>query len=450
MTAESVKERTQTATEMTALLAGQLRHERTATADFLVTLADFDRRGLWRDLGYPSLFDFLHRELALSRGAVHYRKVAAELAQRHPEVVEPLRDGRLCVTSLAELARVVTPRNLAEVLPRFFFRSRREAREVAAEIGPMQGAPPRTVVTTAHVARPHPLSEASAVQPVELLDWEQGHGERAAAPSRGASTTVSPGLAVHRAPQPPAAGAGTPLAGSPASLSPGAPALTTSIGSAGPGGSDDRGGSGGVGPRASSRAAPKRSEFVPPSTDMRRLHVTVSRRFLEKLEGARQALSHSRPGADVEAVLEAGLDLLLAAQARRRGLVQRPRPAPAAAPGSERIPAHVRRAVWTRDAGRCQWPLHGGGICGSTHRLELDHVVPRARGGPSTAANLRVLCSIHNDLAARMAFGDALMDRFTGRGAAAATRRARCEPPGSTDGTGLPVPPRRPGPSPPP
>jgi hypothetical protein len=36
--------------------------------------------------------------------------------------------------------------------------------------------------------------------------------------------------------------------------------------------------------------------------------VTVSRRFLEKLEAARDALSHSHPGADVEAILEAGLE----------------------------------------------------------------------------------------------------------------------------------------------
>jgi 5-methylcytosine-specific restriction endonuclease McrA len=74
----------------------------------------------------------------------------------------------------------------------------------------------------------------------------------------------------------------------------------------------------------------------------------------------------------------------------------------------------VKRAVWKRDDGRCQWKLAVGGICGSTLRLQLDHVVPRARGGPSTVGNLRVLCAMHNDLAARDAFGGAWMDRFTG------------------------------------
>jgi hypothetical protein len=62
-------------------------------ADFLVALADFDRRRLWLELGHTSLFAFLHRELGLSAGAAHYRKTAAELVQRVPEVVEPLRAG---------------------------------------------------------------------------------------------------------------------------------------------------------------------------------------------------------------------------------------------------------------------------------------------------------------------------------------------------------------------
>jgi len=45
-------------------------------------------------LGHASLFYFLHRELGLSSGAAFYRKMAAELIQRFPEIVDPLREGR--------------------------------------------------------------------------------------------------------------------------------------------------------------------------------------------------------------------------------------------------------------------------------------------------------------------------------------------------------------------
>jgi hypothetical protein len=43
--------------------------------EFLVALADFDRRRLWLELGHSSLFYFLHRELGLSKGAAFYRCV---------------------------------------------------------------------------------------------------------------------------------------------------------------------------------------------------------------------------------------------------------------------------------------------------------------------------------------------------------------------------------------
>jgi 5-methylcytosine-specific restriction endonuclease McrA len=82
----------------------------------------------------------------------------------------------------------------------------------------------------------------------------------------------------------------------------------------------------------------------------------------------------------------------------------------------------VKRAVWIRDGGRCQWRLENGEICGSTVGLEFDHVQPRALGGPSTVENIRIACRPHNQVAARRAFGDAWMDRFTRkrRGEAAA------------------------------
>jgi hypothetical protein len=147
-----------------------------------------------------------------------------------------------------------------------------------------------------------------------------------------------------------------------------------------------------------------------------RIHVTVSPAFLEKLEAARLALSHSMPGASEEDVLSAGLDLLLDRDAKRKGLVANPRPAPetaSAEPGAVYIPASVRREVWERDQGKCQWPLHAGGVCGSQLRTELDHIHLRCRGAEPIASELRVLCHFHNQLHARLALGDALMDRYT-------------------------------------
>jgi hypothetical protein len=167
-------------------------------------------------------------------------------------------------------------------------------------------------------------------------------------------------------------------------------------------------------------AAPRPAELVPLTAEQGRLHVTVTTRFAKKLEQAKA----TRPGETVEALLEAGLDLLLSRAAKRKGLVEKPqkklRPSKA-----EHIPAHVRREVWKRDGGRCQWKLHDGQLCGCTEGLQFDHIEPLALGGTSTVANVRLLCPVHNREAARLALGDWVL-RYTRKG-----REVRAPAPGA-------------------
>jgi 5-methylcytosine-specific restriction endonuclease McrA len=322
------------ARESSRQLSTLLRLEQGAMADFLVALADFDRRALWRALGHSCLFYYLQRELRLSDGAAHFRKVAARLIQRFPEVVEPLREGKLCITSIVELARVMTPENRAETLPQFFHVSKRQAKAVAAAILPAAVIPRREVVTkVATVVRPE-------VRPTELRPDETPQTN----PEPEARPTI-----------------------------------------------------------------PMRVE--PLTANESRIHLTVSSQFLDKLEAARRGQGHVQPGATKEQVIEAALDLLLEKQGRRRAEVKRPqkKPRPAKA---EHVTAELKRAVWARDDGKCQWPVDGGGVCGSTTRLEIDHVVPRGRGGASTVENCRILCQAHNLEAARGVYGDEVMDRY--------------------------------------
>ncbi len=285
-----------TARESSRRLADLLRSEQTCLADFLVALSEFDRDRHWARLGHRNLFAFLHHELGLSNAAAFYRKTAAKLIRRFPEVVEPLRDGRLCITSVVELARVMTEENRAVVLPRFFDRSKRQARELAAEILPAEVIPRREMVT-----------EVS-------------------------------GSARHL---------------------PGETAMTHPVGGSGPPGPDSP-------PPSGSPAAPPPSLVTEPlSAELCRLHLTVTKVFLGKLDRARAGQSHAQPGASAGEVIETALDLLLGEQERRRGVTARPQANPRPS-GPDHVPAAVRRAVWD-----------------------------------------------HNDLSARLAFGDAWMDQFT-------------------------------------
>ncbi len=380
--------------ELRALLSGEHR----VLADFLVALAAFDRQRGWRELGYAGLFPFLHRELGLSKAAAYYRKTAVELVERFPEVIDPIRDGRLCLTSVVELARVHTATNRDAVLPRFFHCSKQQAKAVSAELAPDPRPVRRTVVTAFPVPpRVEPASE-SADAPGRRSAATTTAGKQDGAPGPATpSQPVRPGEPQHAATLSQGGCPGEPQhAATPSrTVRPGEPqeAQAHQTRPAGP---------------------PPRDTAEPLTADLHRLHITVSKRFLEKLEAARAALSHSVLGATTEVILETALDLVLERDARRKGLVARPRPAGSTPPsGSRYVPAAVRREVWKRDGGRCQWPLASGGICGSTLRVELDHTRARGQGGRPTVENMRLLCRFHNDLAARMAYGNAVMDRYT-------------------------------------
>lgn len=55
----------------------------------------------------------------------------------------------------------------------------------------------------------------------------------------------------------------------------------------------------------------------------------------------------------------------------------------------ERIPDSVRLFVWQRDQGKCV-------KCGSTAKLEFDHIIPLAKGGSNTERNIQLLCELCN------------------------------------------------------
>jgi hypothetical protein len=71
------------------------------------------------------------------------------------------------------------------------------------------------------------------------------------------------------------------------------------------------------------------------------------------------------------------------------------------------LKAETRRQVWRRDQGKCI-------NCGSNYALEIDHILPKALGGPWTEENLRLLCRSCNQKAAIKHFGQSKMDRHLG------------------------------------
>jgi hypothetical protein len=70
--------------------------------------------------------------------------------------------------------------------------------------------------------------------------------------------------------------------------------------------------------------------------------------------------------------------------------------------------AETLRRVWNRDMHKCT-------NCGSDHALQVDHVIPRAKGGQDTLENLRLLCRNCNQRAAIELLGQDKMDAYINR-----------------------------------
>lgn len=80
-------------------------------------------------------------------------------------------------------------------------------------------------------------------------------------------------------------------------------------------------------------------------------------------------------------------------------------PVPEQVKNKRYISSAVRHAVVMRDRGLCQ-------NCGSSHRIEIDHIVPFAKGGKNELSNLRLLCRACNQRAAIYQFGGKKMSLY--------------------------------------
>jgi hypothetical protein len=128
--------------------------------EFLAYLGEVDRRRLYLELGWPSLFAYCVEHLGLSKASAFRRTAAARLLLRFPVVADHLADGRLNLTTLVELRDVLVEDRLGEILGRAAGRTEEQVKELVAALAP-RPAPPdlfRRLPAPAAPAVPEPSS----------------------------------------------------------------------------------------------------------------------------------------------------------------------------------------------------------------------------------------------------------------------------------------------------
>ena len=156
-----------------------------------------------------------------------------------------------------------------------------------------------------------------------------------------------------------------------------------------------------------------RPRVEPLSEERFGVRFTASARLREKLEHARNLMSHvSR---EFEVVVERALDALIRELENKQwGKTDRPRRSRGTQDGS---PSRKdKREVYERDDAQCAFVSQDGVRCASKAFLskaflQYDHIEPRALGGSGKADESRLLCQQHNLHHAKQIFGREPVER---------------------------------------
>ena len=368
--------------------------ERKTVLSILVHLIEIDRRRLYLEMGYSSLFEFCVKSLGYSRSVAGRRISVARCIRKLPLAMSALASGKVSLTNLSLITGIITTENASDLLSRIAGASKKEVELLVSS------RRPRSVIR-------------DRVKPVyvrtEIFVSDTGSGERGEVRS--------------------------------AKRLDGRAAVTPPGGSGKSPDSEDI--SSGSGPAAAERRMVLEERFE--------VKFGVDQEFIEKMERLRSLLStkhhrhlefeeffgmlmdeyierrspegrirrkerreqkkaeKERKVAELEQKAVPGTD-----STRAAGTSEKTHKASMTAQEkvSRYIPRKVRDEVHVRDKGRCTYVSPGGRRCGATHDLQIDHKVPFARGGDNSPSNLRLLCGKHNRLEAERAYGKKHMEQY--------------------------------------
>ncbi len=324
------------------------KEENEVTANIVLHLVELDRRRLYRDLGYTSLFAYAVSGLGYSETAAKRRITAARCVSEFPEVHLKLLSKELSLTVISIIAPVLTNKNKEAILAQIMGKSRAEVEWIAGHFRPRGVGFDRIVpIVVQKVAEENSVTE-------EINNPEKYLGpQRTQVEISGNKSTQ---LVLEECYRFEFSGSKT---------------FKEKLDS--------------VKSLASGRL--KSGATLEEVLELL-MDDYLERHSPEKREERREARKKKLAS---KKVLRAKL-----AKKHRRVSVSRP----------------IKDKVIVRDGFRCTFVSQDGVKCNATKGLHLDHITPRGRGGSNSFQNLRVLCGAHNRLVAEQVYGKEFMGRF--------------------------------------
>jgi hypothetical protein len=365
--------------ELLLNLKNAVLEERKIITQVLDFLREVDRRRLYADSGYASLWDFCTKELGYSTAAASRRISSMRLLRELPELKDALLSGRQNLSSLAQAQKFfrleekhqeskLTSTRKRAVLEKLAGKSTRECEQELLKISsvPIELAMPENIraldethselklvldsdllekLNRIQAIRSHASPSMSYVEllkfmaddvlrRIDPLEKEKAKDEKQKARKNGIKALAK-----------------------------------TATESPIPGNSAVR------------RETPVATTSVPMPEAATNMTSPLG------MEAVRAPSPHLPPASEVESVV--------------CSTISKPK-----SPTRVPIPAAIKRQIWLRDRGKCGFTNPTSRItCGSRHFLEIDHIRPVALGGENTVENLQLRCRAHNQRAAVRIFG---------------------------------------------
>jgi 5-methylcytosine-specific restriction endonuclease McrA len=358
------------------------RAHKLVTAELVAHIAEVDARKLYLVKASPSMFAYCVERLGFSEDEACRRIDAARVGRKWPTILQRIAAGEISLTVVSKLKPFLNDENVGALLSEVAGKSVREAERILAARFPKPD--------TADSIRKLPGSKGSNVGSssadaggVEEREPKTDKDKDKESEANETGGSVRPADMLN--------------------------ATTDSVTRAVAGTNAADATSAKTGPDVMRPV--DRGRMQPLSEDRIQVKFTATRALEEKLELARDLMSHSNPRGDLATVIEAALDLLIAERLKAK-LGQTNRAQRKARPAKKsRITSATRREVLERDGLACSFVDGEGRRCGARAFLELDHREPKGKGGNGERENVRLLCRAHNQLEAEREYGKAHMER---------------------------------------
>jgi hypothetical protein len=165
--------------------------DRALTASLLAHLAEVDARRLYLALGHPSMFAYAVEALHLSESAAYRRIHAARAAQRFPQLLALVAEGRVHLAAICLVVPHLSENNFEEVVAAVSHRSKAEVERWLS----VRFAPP-LLTAAAEPAMAEAPVEFAAAPAAELVPGRVASVETVTAPVAPPPPAVAPHIAL--------------------------------------------------------------------------------------------------------------------------------------------------------------------------------------------------------------------------------------------------------------